>query len=290
MARARLGLGEAGDISTRRVDGRNQWRARVRYRDALGAYHWASTVGPTKAKAESDLRNRLDELTGTALVASVTTVGELCQNWLDRTLAESNAYWSRSDAAERRGTKPPKPQSMVHSVRAVRNICARPGGIGDLRLSEATTLALETWLFEQAEQSRGRAAEIRIALRKAFHNAVRLGLLVTDPMAGVDPINRTDPRPVALTPEELRTIRGILTTSPNMKAAHTTVRNLDALLVILLGTGMRVGEAGALRWSDLDLAGHDPTVTISGTQVELKGKGVLRQAHPLPRGPHRLLA
>ncbi|GAA1739778.1 site-specific integrase [Isoptericola hypogeus] len=289
MARARLGLGEAGDINTKRIDGTNRWRARVRYRDALGAYHWASAVGPTKTKATSDLRDKLDTLTGTAQIASVTTVGELCERWLDRALAESSAYWTRSDAAERRGSKPPRPQSMVHSVRAVRNIRARPGGIGDLRLNEATTLALETWLFEQAEESRGRAAEIRIVLRKAFHGAVRLGLLVTDPMAGVDSINRTDPRPIALKPEELRAIRSILTTSPNMQAAHTTVRNLDALIVILLGTGMRVGEAGALRWSDLDLDGHDPTVTISGTQVELKGKGVLRQDVPKTESSNRTL-
>lgn len=289
MARERLGLGEAGGISTKRMEGTSRWRARVRYRDSLGTYHWASASGPTKSKAENDLRAKLDELTGTARIAALTTVGDLCESWLARATSESQEFWSRPDAAARRGTKPPRPQSMVHSERAVRYICARPDGIGDLRLTEATTLALETWLFEQAKKSRGRAAEIRIVLRKAFHGAVRLGLLVTDPMAGVDSINRTDPRPIALTPEELRAIRRTVTTSPDLRVAHTTARNLDALLVLLLGTGMRVGEAGALRWCDLHLRTGQPTVTITGTQVELKGAGVVRQDAPKTESSNRTI-
>ncbi|MCR1981441.1 hypothetical protein NSA53_04205 [Cellulosimicrobium cellulans] len=91
----------------------------------------------------------------------------------------------------------------MHDERAVRNICAHPGGIGDLRLAEVTTAILEAWMLDQIEQSLGQAAQIRVALRGAFRSAVHLGYINTDLMAGVSAVDRNDPRSLALEPEEL---------------------------------------------------------------------------------------
>lgn len=277
MARRKLAVGGHGDISVKRIDGTAQWRARVRYRDAVGTYHFASAKGATKREAERVLRERLVELTGTTQVAAIQTVADLCGMWLERARAESEAFWSRPDAATRLGTAPARPQSLVHHERAFRYICARPGGIGDLRLEEVTTHILESWLWGHVRQSRGRAAEIRIALRLAFRTAVRLGLLTTDPMAGVSAVARNDPRPLALTAEELRLVRSVLKDATTLNVTRTTAAKLDALLVVLLGTGMRVGEAAALRWGDVALSGPTPMVSVTGTQVEITGKGVIRQ-------------
>jgi integrase len=45
----------------------------------------------------------------------------------------------------------------------------------------------------------------------------------------------------------------------------------------MLATGARIGEILALRWEDLDLAAERPTLTICGTLVFVKGKGLFRQ-------------
>jgi integrase len=277
--RPKLKPGEHGSISaSKQRNGR--WRARVRYCSLLGEEGTTSGVGPTKTAAMDDCAEKVDELLKKTVVATVTTVGELCWHWYNQIEAESTAFWSRPDAAERRGETPPRPQSLVHSKRAVKYVCAKEGGIGNLRLGEVTTLTLEQWLDGHKRISRSRAAEIRIALRGAFRSAVRLGIILTDPMAGVSPVRRHDPRPIALEADELQAIRKILRDEPTLKITRATAANFDTLLVLLLGAALRVGEAVALRWSDLVLDGPAPTVSISGTQVELTGKGAFRQEAP----------
>lgn len=288
MARPRLEPGTYGQISSTKA-GSGVWKARARYRDLLGEYHAASAKGPTKTGATELLREKLDRLTGQATAASVTTVGELCRDWLKRIETESEAFWSRPDAADRTGNTPPKPQSIVHKRRAVDYICAKDGGIGELRLNEVTTHLLETWLEGHKQISRGRAANILTALRDAFRRAVRLGLLATDPVAGVSPVEQYDPRPVALEAEELRTIRQVLRYHPEIVFQRRTVLNLDALLVLLLGTGLRIGEAIVLRWSDLKLTGSDPWVSVTGTQVVVPGKPTYRQEVPKTDSSNRIV-
>ncbi|GAB4085957.1 hypothetical protein GCM10028784_25870 [Myceligenerans cantabricum] len=275
----KLKPGTHGNISaSKQANGR--WRARVRYCNLLGEESTTSATGPTKQAAKDNCKDKIDELLGTTVVASVATVGELCWDWYNRLEAESTAFWSRPDATERRGETPPRPQSLVHTKRAINYVCAEDGGIGNLPLDEVTTLALEQWLDGHKRISRGRAEEIRVALRGAFRSAVRLGILLTDPMAGVSPVRRHDPRPVALEAEELQTMRRILRDEPTLKITRVTASNLDTLLVLLLGTALRVGEAVVLRWGDLVLEGPSPTVSVSGTQVELTGKGAFRQEAP----------
>lgn len=48
----------------------------------------------------------------------------------------------------------------------------------------------------------------------------------------------------------------------------------------MLGTSARLGEALAIRRGDVDLDADQPTVTITGTIVLVRGKGHIRQPHP----------
>ena len=56
---------------------------------------------------------------------------------------------------------------------------------------------------------------------------------------------------------------------------HTS--DLADVVDLLLATGARIGEILALRWQDLDLTGPEPSVTICGTLVFVKGVGLFRQ-------------
>jgi integrase len=53
--------------------------------------------------------------------------------------------------------------------------------------------------------------------------------------------------------------------------------DLADIVDLMLATGARIGEILAVRWEDIDLVAEQPTVTICGTIVYLKGKGFFRQ-------------
>jgi integrase len=52
------------------------------------------------------------------------------------------------------------------------------------------------------------------------------------------------------------------------------------IIDLMLATGCRIGEVLALRWSDLDLDGDLPILTVSGTIKTETGKGTYRKATP----------
>jgi len=59
---------------------------------------------------------------------------------------------------------------------------------------------------------------------------------------------------------------------------------------ILLATGARIGEVLAIRWSDAELAGTSPVVTLSGTLVYLRGKGLFRQGWTKSDAGYRMVS
>jgi integrase len=61
------------------------------------------------------------------------------------------------------------------------------------------------------------------------------------------------------------------------KSGPRPTGNLADIVDLTLATGARIGEVLAVRWEDVDLAAVNPTLTISGTIVYLKGKGFFRQ-------------
>jgi integrase len=62
---------------------------------------------------------------------------------------------------------------------------------------------------------------------------------------------------------------------PRSGPRHTG--DLADIIDLMLATGMRIGEALAVLWEDVDTAGERPTLTVSGTIVYVKGKGFYRQ-------------
>lgn len=80
-------------------------------------------------------------------------------------------------------------------------------------------------------------------LSAALEQAVRSQLIASNPARGVElPKRATDRRMRALTIDEAARLR-----------AAASGDRLEALFLLLIGTGLRPGEALALRWTDLDL-------------------------------------
>lgn len=115
---------------------------------------------------------------------------------------------------------------------------------GKLRLSEISALQIMGLLREKSDAGLKPKSllNLYVLLQKMLNLAVALELLTTNPILRVPkPRVERDEKP-ALSPTQVKAI------ADNMPA------NLRALIVLLYLTGLRIGEALALKWMDVDFA------------------------------------
>jgi integrase len=171
--------------------------------------------------------------------------------------------------------------------------------LGELRLKECTVGRIDAFFTALAE--RGLAAEtlrgVRTVVSGVLNLAVHHGVLMANPVRDLDRIHGKPHKPRALTPEDRR--RWLTFLSTDRLAVQ---RDLHDLSVFMLGTGVRIGEALAVREGDVDLEGVPideggqlrlvPVVAITGNIVHVRGRGLVRHAGktetslrivPLPR-------
>src|SRR3712207_4588905 len=149
--------------------------------------------------------------------------------------------------------------------------------LGELRLREVTVPALDR-LLASVHSAHGPAAAktTRSVLSGILGLAVRHGLLAANPVRET-PARRgprdSRRRPRALTLEETHQLRAWLADDP------TAVRqDLPDLVAFMLGTGLRSGEACAVRPSDPDVDAG--TLTVAGTVARDPLLGLFIQERP----------
>ena len=74
--------------------------------------------------------------------------------------------------------------------------------------------------------------------------------------------------PRSLTVDEVRAVRASLSEDPKARE-----RDLPELVAFMVATGLRIGEACAVSWPDVDLDAG--TVTVRGTVLRVKGQGLV---------------
>lgn len=273
MARPRLELGTWGKVARSEV-APGKWRARARFRDFTGRTKQVEAYGDSGAKAErallKALRKRVqtagDTITGDTTVAALATI-HLAQ-------LEDSDQWTEQTIQRYAATV------ESHVVPA----------LGELALIEVTVSRVDRFLRALADKTPGTANSCRTVLNGMFSLAVRHDALRTNPVKEVRLPTRKR-RPVqALTVDEVTDLRTALAAWQDEDGVHGPGRGTDLLDVVdvMLGTGMRIGEVLALRWEDVDI-GDQPTVTVSGTLVYLKEKGLRRQAHTKTASGFRIL-
>jgi integrase len=200
------------------------------------------------------------------------TVQELGEYWMRRRLEEARA----PSTGERRGE-----DDGVVSMQTLAGYQSALSGIinprlGGLRLTEARTGVVDEALA-RVDLS-GRTTRVaRSVLAQMFAMAVRHDALVSNPMREVRRAPRRRRVVQALSVEEARELLR-LTASHQSSAARDEAGlllggtrrtpDLHDVTLLLLGTGMRIGEALALRWTDLDLHADIPSVRVDATLVE----------------------
>jgi integrase len=180
--------------------------------------------------------------------------------WLDKWL----------DSLEPTGLK----ASTVRNYRDVVNFYVRPQ-VGYIRLGRLTPEDVEKMVRALAEAGRSTNTQriARTVLRRSLNQALRRGYVSRNVVSLTDPpAVKVNERPV-LTAGQVRLLLATL---------HDDW--LLALYTVTVHTGIRQGEALALRWCDVDLA--SATVTVAGTL----DRSLKRRTEPKTEKSKRTLA
>jgi integrase len=265
MARPRTPVGAYGSIAVRRRGDRVI--AETRIRDADGRLRHVRVTARTAAQARQVLKERLlDRPTfgsSTRVLMPQSSFADLAEVWL-------------ADLAIQRlaeGTKQTyRDQVRLHVLPAFEQYT----------LAEITTGRVEWFLKSQAAISSSRARQSRTLLNLLFGFALRHDAVPRNPVAGTSPLRHPKSHPKALTLEQIAAIRVAAANwrrEPRLPGPKPDGQVRD-IIEVLLGTAMRTGEVLALRPCDLDDHPSGMVAAVTGTVVQRKGQGAIRQDRP----------
>lgn len=263
--RPRIAIGTYGSIRVARL-ARGCHTAHTRYRDVDGVLREVKATSSTPSRAVAELKSRLVTRPGYGrggMLSLSNAFGDLVELWLaDLELRELSA-----------GTK----KNYRDDVR----VHVRPF-FDNYTLGEITTGRVESFLKAERAVSYSRAKHSRTMLNLLFGFALRHDAIARNPVEGTSPLRKPKGSPEALTLDQIQRIRqaaAVWRTGPGVKGPKPDGIVRDALEV-LLGTGLRPGEALALRPVDIEDRRQGMVAHVSGTVVYRQGSGTLRQAHP----------
>ncbi|MFI6833640.1 helix-turn-helix domain-containing protein [Kribbella sp. NPDC050241] len=265
MPRAPLPIGTWGAISTWVVQTDDKGKAvkhksQARFRDHDGRLRPVSAYEKTKTAAERALLTKLQDRAKTNQSGELTSMHKI-NHLLD-------LWEKRFEGLVSDGTR--SPTSLDTYRRALKNHI-RPA-LGELRIGEATTPRLDTVLAKIKTMSGAATAKTcRAVISGAMKLAVRYGATSVNPVREVDAIEAKPKNPPrALTAEEVTLLRRSLASDDRAVQA-----DLPDLVTFMLGTGVRIGEALAVLWHQVNLeAGR---VEITHTIARIPGEGLLRK-------------
>lgn len=167
--------------------------------------------------------------------------------------------------------------------------------LGTQRLRNCTVARLGDFMDDLAEDyAPATRRGIKAVVRGVLQTGVRRGALPANPADQLDRIEGRPRRTVAYTPEVLLDFMQRFDANTRAHAA-----DLPDLIRVLFGVGLRIGEALALRWQDINLTAQptppadraaaalaDPEVTeipphalwVNGNIVHVTGAGLVRNA------------
>lgn len=250
VARPHLELGTHGRI--RVYPDAAGYRAVCRYRDWDGVTRLIQRQARTKGAAERALalalRDRGRSGTGHEVTPD-TKVAVLAEKWF----------------GELEGKSP----STVQAYRDRLDRQVLPA-LGNVRVREISVGLLDRHLAAvRASHGPALAKMTKSVISGMCSLACRHDALKSNPCRDVARIpSRSRRAPRSLTVDEVRAVRGWL--SEDAKAHE---RDLSDLVAFMIATGLRIGEACAVSWPDVDLDAG--TVTVRGTVLRIKGQGLV---------------
>jgi integrase len=251
-----IGLGEHGGISITREGG--SYVAYVRYRDYAGRGHRVKRSGRSKAEASRNVMKAVREALGADNDGEFTaksTLSDAAKGWL--VMFEGQVA---------RGARSP---ATLDEYRHLVNRVVTPG-VGSLRLGEVSAPRLDRFVQAVlANKGYATAKQSRTVLSGICGWLVRRGALSVNPVRDLTPLELDRDRTArALSVEEMRAWLALLDAS-DLAQRH----DLPELARFMLATGLRLGEALGVTWSDVDLSAG--TIAVRRTIVRATGKGLV---------------
>jgi integrase len=259
MPRPPLPIGTYGNITTHAVSG-GGFCAVTRFRDHDGVTRKVKRVGPTAAVAKNRLR---EELRDRARHGSATELsGDL------RFRAAADRWAALIDHLAEQGARSPT-TAQLYRLNLTTHVLP---ALGELRLREVTVPRLDRFVQTlQLKAGTATAKHARTVVSGVLGLAVRHGAIAANPARDIGRITGAARRqPRALTQDEQQHWLARLRSDPD-----AVRKDLPDLCEWMLGTGVRIGEALALSWDEVDLAVG--LVEIDHTLVRIKGVGLIRK-------------
>ncbi len=257
-------IGQHGKI-TRISLGGGIWVARCRFRDLDGVTRRLERMTPAGvvdeygARAEEALRDAITARRppGSGSITGTTTLGDLLTRYLTR---------CRDDGE----LAPKSVDTYQATLDAVRSRMA------DVRVSEATPGLLDEILRGiRRDHGATRERHTKVALNAVLTDAVLAGAIAANPVRelGTRRRRKADKRTKGAPALGVDQVRALVTAVGASKACAE--KDLADPVILLAATGLRRSELLALRWEDVDLDGK--VLSINGSVVRIKGKGLIRQ-------------
>lgn len=250
MGRPHLELGTHGRV--RVYPDSAGYRAVCLYRDWDGVTRQVQRQAKTKGAAERALalalRDRGRSGTGHAITPD-TKMADLAEKWF----------------SELEGKSP----STMQAYRDRLNRQVLPA-LGNVRVREVSVGLLDRHLAAvRASHGPALAKMTKSVISGMCGLACRHDAMKSNPCRDVARISSRPRRaPRSLTVDEVKAVRAWL--RENAKARE---RDLPELVAFMAATGLRIGEACAVSWPDVDLDAG--TVTVRGTVLRVKGQGLV---------------
>ncbi len=263
MGRKPLPIGSWGLIRTYPVgeDAKGKpvrFRAVVNYRDFDGVTRRVEASGRTATMATQALRTKLQNRTLAGRHGELTA--------MSRFKDASDLWLSKIDAMVADGRRSP---GTVDTYRRQLKNHVLPA-LAEVRLGEAP-LVDKVIAAIKADVSASTAKSCRSVISGVMGLAVRYGAVMANSVREVERIEakpKRDPRALTMA-ERIELIKQL---QADKKARR---RDLPDLVFFMLATGVRIGEALAVIWSQVDFAAG--TVQVTSTLVRVKGEGLLRK-------------
>lgn len=265
MGRSPLPIGTWGLIRTYPVgqdhNGKpKRHKAVADYRDLDGVVRRVEASGKSVTQATQNLRQKLQNRTLAGRHGDLTTMSRFSQ--------AAELWLSKVEEMVREGRRSP---GTVETYRRQLTNHILPA-MGEVRLGEATTPLVDKVIAAiKADVSAATAKSCRSVISGVMGLAVRYGAVMANPVREVERIEAKPKRePRALTMAER--VELLQRLQEDEKARR---RDLPDLVFFMLATGVRIGEALAVVWSEVDFEAG--TVQITSTLVRVKGEGLLRK-------------
>ncbi|HJQ07288.1 MAG TPA: tyrosine-type recombinase/integrase [Nocardioides sp.] len=262
--RPRTSIGTYGAIHVRRRGSRSV--AETRIRDVDGRLRRVAATADSPALARALLKERLLDRSGYGAAGRLTAASRF---------GELVALWTAD--LERRELRHGTRENYLDTLR----LHVQPA-FEHFTLGEITTGRVEWFLKAEGAISYSRASHSRTVLNLLFGFALRQDALARNPVEGTSQLRKPKNTPQALTPDQIVALRRAAAawrTGTGFMGPRSDGQVRD-IVEVLLGTGMRPGEALALRPCDVTDGPNGMVVRVTGTVVQRKATGVIRQAHP----------